>query len=397
MKILALYLSGIAFITFLNVNTANAQWIAQQSGIEATLSDVVMLDSVTAIAVGRNGSILRTEDAGETWIDMSLPLAYGGFWNAVSFFDFNHGMIVGDSGIVFTTSDAGKGWNWHRIPDNRKCFSALGTGPGRFYVGTDSGWIYKTLDMGATWTSEKISNWQIRTLFAWRGVYVMGLPVYALTPFSLCSSTEFPEGSWKETVLPEFQGLGSEGFDAEFSKGGGPGYIVGVQGDFRSAPAILKNATSDTVWKSTGSGILRDGEFYGVSAPSEKTVYVCGSNGMMYKSSDAGGTWIDQTVTTRRSIRAVFFLNETRGFAVGDSGLILYSANNSSTGVQGRVRLTLKSKKDAAPVHVRLYDLKGRTLGVNANSAPGMRRTRLSQGVYLAGNPGRFIAKTVQP
>jgi photosystem II stability/assembly factor-like uncharacterized protein len=397
MKILALYLSGIAFITFLNVNTANAQWIAQQSGIEATLSDVVMLDSVTAIAVGRNGSILRTEDAGETWIDMSLPLAYGGFWNAVSFFDFNHGIIVGDSGMVFTTSNAGKGWQWHTIPDNRKCLSALGIGPGRFYIGTDSGWIYKTLDMGATWTSEKISNWQIRSLFAWRGVYAMGLPVYALTPFSLCSTTEFPEGSWKETMLLEFQGLGSEGFDAEFSKGGGPGYIVGVQGDFRSAPAILKNATSDTVWKSTGSGILRDGEFYGVSAPSEKTAYVCGSNGMIYKSTYAGSTWIDQTVTTRRSIRAVFFLNETRGFAVGDSGLILYSANNSQTGVKSQFRLTPKSVKDAAPAYGSLYDLKGRTLGVVGYRLPGMRRTRLPRGVYLIGDPGSSIAITVQP
>jgi photosystem II stability/assembly factor-like uncharacterized protein len=397
MKILTLYLSGIAFITFLNVNTANAQWIIQQSGIEATLSDVVMLDSVTAIAVGRNGSILRTANAGQTWIDMSLPLAYGGHWNAVSFFDATSGIIVGDSGSVFTTSNAGKGWEWHTIRDNRKCLCALGIGPGRFYVGTDSGRVYKTMDTGRTWTSEKISNWQIRSLFAWRGAYVMGLPIYALTPFSLCSSTEFPAGSWKETVLHEFQGMGSEGFDAEFSNGGGPGYIVGVQGDLRSSPAILKNATSDSVWKSIGSGILRDGEFYGISAPSEKTAYVCGSNGMIYKSTDAGGTWIDQTVNTRRSIRAVFFLNETQGFAVGDSGLILYSANNSSTGLKGQARRTQKSVKDAAPAYLRFYDLRGRTFGVAGSGAPGIRRSPLPCGAYLMANPGRSIAITVQP
>jgi photosystem II stability/assembly factor-like uncharacterized protein len=397
MKILTLYLSGIAIITFLNVNTAQAQWIEQQSGIEATLTDVVMLDTITAIAVGRNGSILRTEDAGGTWIDLSLPFAYGGYWNAVSFFNSSHGIIVGDSGSVFTTFNAGKGWQWHTIPDNRKCLSALLIGPGRFYVGTDSGWVYKTIDTGRTWTSEKISKGEIRSLFAWRGVYVMGLPIYALTPFSLCRATEFPAGTWKETLLPGLGGLGSQGFDAEFSNGGGPGYIVGVQGDFRAAPAILKSSISDTLWSSVASGIQRDGEFYGVSAPSEKTVYVCGSNGMIYKSSDAGVTWIDQTKNTRRSVRAVFFLNEKRGFAVGDSGLILYSADNSSAGVKGRVRQSPKWVMDATSARVRLYDLRGRTLGVDGNGAPGMRRTRLPRGVYLTGNPVRFIAKTVQP
>jgi photosystem II stability/assembly factor-like uncharacterized protein len=397
MKLLKSCLTGIAFITFLNVNTSHAQWITQQSNIEATLSDVVMLDSVTAIAVARNGSILRTEDAGETWIDRSLPLAYRGYWNAVSFFSSSHGIIVGDSGIVFTTSDAGKGWAWHRIPDNRKCLSALGIGPGLFYVGTDSGWVYKTWDTGRTWTSDKISTGKIRSLFAWRGAYTMALPVYALTPFFLCSSTEFPATGWKETVLPGFQGLGSEGFDAEFSNGGGPGYIVGVQGDLRAAPAILRSSVSDTLWSGVAQGILQNGEFYGVSAPSEKTVYVCGSSGMIYKSSDAGGTWIDQTVNSRRSIRAIFFFNETRGFAVGDSGLILYSANNSSTGVIGKTRLTPKSVKDAASAHLRFYDLRGRTIGAAGSGAPGIRRSTLPRGVYLTGDPGRSIKITIQP
>lgn len=118
---------------------------------------------------------------------------------------------------------------------------------------------------------------------------------------------------------------------------------------------------------------------------------------MIYKSSDAGETWIDQTVTTRRSIRAVFFINETRGFAVGDSGLILYSANNSPAGVKGRDRRSSKCVKDVAPASVRLYDLKGRTSGVAGKGSPGTQRTRLPPGVYLTGNPDRSIGATVQP
>jgi photosystem II stability/assembly factor-like uncharacterized protein len=401
MKIFTVGLSGIAFIALLNAGAVNAQWIAQASGTQTTLSDVVMLDSVTAIAVGRSGAILRTENAGQTWTDISQKFSYGGYWNAISFFNVDHGIIAGDSGTAFTTYDGGKGWQLRSIPGGRKCLSALGTGPGRFYIGADSGWVYKTMDTGKTWTSEKISARPIRSIFAWRGAFTMGLPVYAVTPNSICSTTEFPEGSWKETALSGFQGLGSEGFDAEFSNGGGPGYIVGVQGDLRAAPAVLKNSIADTVWKNTASGIQSDGVLYGVSAPSEKTVYVCGSGGMMYKSSDAGGTWSDQTVNTRRAIRAVFFFNETRGFAVGDSGLILYSAANSSTGVIGRAvaapekriapRLSpnpYNGAKNAWPGYARVYDLHGRALSNGGNPPLYAQRTRLPMGVYLTVKPG---------
>jgi photosystem II stability/assembly factor-like uncharacterized protein len=326
----------MTIIALTNINTSNAQWILQNSGVDATLSDVVMLDTVTAIVVGRNGSILRTTNAGATWLDVSLPLSYGGFWNAVSFFDPTNGIIVGDSGIVFTSNNGGGGWIWHSIQGGRKCLSALGIGLGSFYVGADSGWVYKTVDTGRTWTSEKISEWPIRSLFAWRGPFVMGLPVYALTPYSLCSKTEFPSSQWKETILPNFQGLGSEGFDGEFCNGGGAGFIVGVQGDFRAAPAILRKSMSDTMWNNAASEIFRDGTFFSVSAPSGNTIYVCGNNGMIYKSSNGGDTWIDQTVQTKRDVKSIFFYDENHGFAVGDSGLILHTSNGGPTGVEGQ-------------------------------------------------------------
>ncbi|MGD1043769.1 MAG: YCF48-related protein [Bacteroidota bacterium] len=324
----------MTIFTLANVSMLNAQWILQNSGVNASLSDVVMLDTVTAIAVGRNGSILRTTNSGTTWIDVTAPLSFIQPWSGVSFFDTSNGIVVGDRGVVLTTSNGGKGWIWHQIPGRQKCLSALQVGPNSVYVGADSGWVYNTSDTGRTWIAEKISTWPIRSLFAYRGPTIVGVSKYALTPYSLCTQYVIPPPSWNEKILPNFQGLGSAAFDAEFCNGGGAGFIVGVEGDLRSAPAILRKSMSDTAWREVSTGILRDGTLFSVSAPSANVIYVCGSNGMIYKSSNGGDTWLDQTVQTVQNVNAIFFYNEKYGFAVGDSGLILYTSNGGLTGVE---------------------------------------------------------------
>jgi photosystem II stability/assembly factor-like uncharacterized protein len=325
----------LACVVLASTNVLEAQWVQQDSHTTASLTDVVMLDSVTAIAVGRDRSILRTTDAGTTWINVAAPLSYVEPWSGVSFFDKANGIIVGDHGVVVTTTDGGKGWAWHSIPGGLKCLSGLCVGPGSFYVGADSGWVYNTSDTGRTWTGEKISTWPIRSLFTYRAP-IIGVSKYALTPYSLCTQYVIPPPSWSEKILPYFRGLGSEAFDAEFCNGGGAGFIVGVQGDFRAAPTILRKSMSDSVWRTVSAGIEHSGTLVGVSAPSATVIYVCGSNGMIYKSSNGGDTWLNQSIQTARILNSIYFYDENRGFAVGDSGLIFYTSNGGVTSVSDR-------------------------------------------------------------
>jgi hypothetical protein len=132
------------------------------------------------------------------------------------------------------------------------------------------------------------------------------------------------------------RGLGSEAFDGQFCFGGGPGFIVGVQGDFVSAPSIWRKSMSDTTWRLVGPSYLLGGSFLGVSAPSANVIYVCGTNGMIYKSTDGGDTWADQTTQTTRNLNAISFCDEKHGFAVGDSGLILHTSTGGPTSAEVR-------------------------------------------------------------
>jgi photosystem II stability/assembly factor-like uncharacterized protein len=331
--------STIAILVFMCVvltstKVLNAQWIQQTGNPFENLTDVVMLGSQTAIAIGDRNGILRTTDAGTTWVNETIHLSAVFHWNAISFFDSLNGGIVGDQ-TVWSTTDGGISWKPLTVPLRPKMLSILCIGAGQFYVGTDSGWVYNTSDTGRTWNAEKISEWPISSLFTHHPP-IVGVSKYALTPYSLCTEYAIPPPSWSEQILLYFQGLGSQAIDGEFCSGGGAGFIVGVQGDLYPAPAVLRKSISDTAWSRASRGISGIGALLGVSAPSANVVYVCGTQGMIFKSTTGGDTWDTTAVPTKCNLNAIYFFDENRGFAVGDSGTILYTSSGGVTGVRDR-------------------------------------------------------------
>ncbi len=350
-RIRSLFLLSI--VSAIILTPLHAQWVRQTSGIPGDIIDVAMIDSTTAIAAGSRGAILRTTDAGATWINLAAPRSAISFWNAVSFWDSLHGILAGDRGEALMTTDGGATWRGSLVAEGVNCLSALCLWPGHALIGTDSGTVCTTVDSGRTWKSEKISEAPIRSLFAYRGPTILGLPVYALTPKTLCTTMIFPFLPWEENSLPAFQGLGSEAFRGEFCNGGGPGFLVGVFGDLWSAPAIVRRAMGDTVWTPVALVPGGLGPLFGVSAPSSNVIYSCGWRGTMFKSTDGGDSWTLCTVPTEQNLRAVSFFNERRGFAVGDSGTILFTANGGSAGGNmppSAFHLALPVDRDTMPV-----------------------------------------------
>ena len=57
--------------------------------------------------------------------------------------------------------------------------------------------------------------------------------------------------------------------------------------------------------------------FYGGHFPTSTVGYVVGGGGNIYKSTDAGDTWVQQTSPTTNTLYDVFFLDANTGWAVG--------------------------------------------------------------------------------
>jgi photosystem II stability/assembly factor-like uncharacterized protein len=172
-------------------------WRSVPSGTEATLNAVRFVNTKTGFVVGWDATILRTDDAGETWVkenadpsaDNALfamaPLPNGGAlvigayglaytstdgktWtiehndtldpdahmNAIFAPASGHLVIVGESGMVRISDDAGKTWKLvEGFPYEGSLFGGLALGPQDWLVYGLRGHVFRTKDGGAHWTA----------------------------------------------------------------------------------------------------------------------------------------------------------------------------------------------------------------------------------------------------
>jgi len=194
---------------------SSPQWTLQTSGVTARLRGVSAVSERVAWASGSGSTVLRTDDGGATWNKIRVTsdaldfrdidavgerTAYvlsigngaasriyktvdrGATWtlqfrnedpkaflDAMSFWDADHGIVIGDSidrqFYVLMTSDGGQ--HWTRVPpnklpaaeDNEGAFAASGTniavyGKGYAWIGLGAGArarVLGTTDAGRTW------------------------------------------------------------------------------------------------------------------------------------------------------------------------------------------------------------------------------------------------------
>ena len=194
---------------------AAPHWVLQTSGVQARLRGVSAVSDRTAWASGADSTVLRTIDGGATWKKLSVTrdtldfrdidaiddrtayvLSIGNgpasriykttdagatwrlqfknddpkaFYDAMSFWDPNHGIVIGDSidghFCIMTTDNGGR--TWVRVPasalppalENEGAFAASGTnialfGKSHAWIGTGAGAkarVLRTTDRGRTW------------------------------------------------------------------------------------------------------------------------------------------------------------------------------------------------------------------------------------------------------
>ncbi len=90
----------------------------------------------------------------------------------------------------------------------------------------------------------------------------------------------------------------------------------------------------------SGVGDEPEGVFYAVHFIDELTGWAAGifvdptadtQNSTIKKTTDGGQTWVDQPTNTEISLRDIFFVDASNGWAVGDDGLVLHTTNGGDT------------------------------------------------------------------
>lgn len=301
-----------------------AQWIPQLSGTAEQLNDIAIVGSTSALVVGNNGIILKTTNLGAAW----TPRTSGTTQDLRSVAYFFGSMYAVGANVICYSSDRGDTWSCDTSSHN---FTVVAYGAivnPTLYMGTESGVLrYKV----GSW-------WEERSLHG-GSVVCIGLQYAAgQTTEVFVATHDYAYHTihgwfvWDSTVVPRLPWDTLTGGDFR----NWAHYLVGWGGNPGPQPFVLRRANwFDTTWQR-----------FSLPAPFLPTdvraswtghmVYVSGSNSTIYRSVDSCVTWNLQygnAAVQSPVLRAMAFHNDTVGYAVGDSGTILFTSNGGVTSV----------------------------------------------------------------
>jgi photosystem II stability/assembly factor-like uncharacterized protein len=213
-----------------------------------------------AYAVGTDGTTLRTEDYGDTWVSQA-----SGTWEdlwGVDFVDAAHGIAVGFDATIAVTSDSGNTWTatW-RVNGLRDPLFAVDMFDQNNAVASGTGIIFRTSDGGASWQTQTLPDPNVGIGMCWTDQYT--------------------------------------------------GTIVGHSGS-------MIRTTNGTDWVSVSVSTLN--QLYDVSFYDSNTGVVVGTN--IYRTTNGGADWHKEFEGAWWA-HGVHMVSPEVGFAVGQAGAIM--------------------------------------------------------------------------
>lgn len=273
---------------FLKTTNGGNNWLSNLNRLN--LQSVYFLNNQTGFVAGNSndsGFILKTTDNGSNWSNFYLseyPLAHD--YGNIFFKDNNTGYLVQPYKGYYRTTNGGLFWVFKDYPYGRiQDFKWIGN---LFYKIGSSGSGYQK---ATYWTSSDETNW--------------GAPYYC----DECDNNEY--------------GISVSIYDTV-------SYLVTEQNGNKY---VRRKSNSNQVWQTIGSG-GNVFAYYFVNKTSFHFGHLYNSKTYLHSTSNAGYTWINDTLPDF-TIRNMFFVNQSTGYAVGENGLIAKTTNGGGAiGIQ---------------------------------------------------------------
>lgn len=342
------------------INNNNWKVVKRSVETDKNLRAIYFVDSMTGWAAGDAGVVYRTTDGGRNW----KPLLSGAAANInfIHFIDWNHGWMLGESSgrtgdevegdnILLITANGGRSWTRKLLPNVTSLY----------FTDSKNGWavgrnstLLKTTDGGLEWSKvesiEKLiglpiesSNYNfgfsdIHFVDAERGWLIGNFYGRARNNIGGVFTTSDGGATWKRVPIT---------FQTQYSSGR---FTPGSLHSIRFTDANTGSVTGEMF---DGEGRFffalhtRDGgktweQFRTPSRATHSTQFLDSTNGWtaafapreggaeavvydttLMRTDNGGMSWRNDFIARGRRIRGVFFLSPTKGWAVGDRGMIL--------------------------------------------------------------------------
>ena len=297
-------------------NLANAQqngWVSITTPTSFILFDISFPPGQSDIgyAVGMSstyngdGVILKTTDAGNTWVEISTGTIPG--LEAVCFTDVNTGYAGGWQNYFIKTTDGGVTWTTQIID------------PGIWYFRDIEFWdtnngvaatadpdIYVTSDAGATWTLATGLSQNIQAV-----TYADASTLFVVGGDEKISKSTDGGQTWSSIYTGTFQYMfmGVEFLNANY------GMVMGEDGK------VMITSDGGSNWTNTnagGYGLMRGAHIFNTDS-----AYVCGTPEELYKTLNGGTNWNSVWTGSNAAFYEVKFTDDNIGFVCGSQGTML--------------------------------------------------------------------------
>lgn len=286
------------------------KWTAQQSPTTQNLYGIAFIDSTTWVAVGNEGTIIRSTDGGRDWAHVSSPV--NDQLRSVAFLGLT-GLAVGISGRVLRSTDGGLNWTEETRPTTRNLYSVSISSFMAVITG-EEGTILVSYDSGLTWTPHTAGTASI--LF---GVSVNDSTAVGVGGQGAVVMSVDGGAGWGLTILGQNIFFYSTSF-----VNGSTGWAVGSS--LANGNVIIHSSDYGFVWDAEQAPTAE--QLFGVSFISLTSGFAAGTNGTIIYTSDGGITWSNMLSGTTQTLNSISFTDPVRGIVVGDGGTILKSYEN---------------------------------------------------------------------
>lgn len=217
--------------------------------------------------VGAKGTILQTENGGQTW-ELSR---WGNFnFNAIHMISPVRGFIASDSGIILKTENGGKDWKVFDTGDASTRYLAIAFNQNSGIITGTKGKILYSGDSGVTWKARTINE------------------------------------ARQKKKIPDLNTV--------FFSDKNEVWIAGNDG------LILKSIDKGVTWSESS---FKEYNFYSMVFLSSNEGYIAGENGTIIRTINGGETWRSVKIPTNRVNK--MFLSKKEIWAVGNIGTIQHT------------------------------------------------------------------------